>query len=240
MSTTGIIPAYRAFFNESYGALKEKVAALSKDTAAALGAAAAQRFRASVARNDELAQEWTPLTGQSLDQSLDLETIEKAREVFLAALRSKEASPLEAVDPVGHTPELTEYAELRRRALEYCAAVTSFNAESQRVKDRAKGGNLIQAREDLILLQARRDRFHAVEVERCGAYLAAIAFRDEIDQQKIEAKKKLDQHTSTILTAYQDSINRFLQKFGATFRIKQLELRYAGGSPSSSCRIAKV
>jgi wobble nucleotide-excising tRNase len=234
VSTTNIIPAYRAFFSESYGALKEKVAALSRDTGAALGAAAAQRFRASVARNDELGQEWTPLTGQAWNQSLDLEAVDKAREALLMALRSKEASPLEAVDPVGHTAALTEYAELRGRAVEYNAAVTSFNAESQRVKDRAKGGNLAQAREDLALLEARRDRFQAMEAERCGAYMAAITLRDELAEQKIEAKKKLDQHASSILAAHQEAINRFLQKFGATFRIKQLERRYAGGSPSSS------
>jgi wobble nucleotide-excising tRNase len=102
------------------------------------------------------------------------------------------------------------------------------------VKGRAKGGNLQQAQRDLVLLEARRDRFEPAEAAKCEDMKAAIALCDDLDRQKTEAKKKLDQHASSILAAYQEAINRFLQKFGAGFRIKQLERKYAGGTPSSS------
>jgi wobble nucleotide-excising tRNase len=62
----------------------------------------------------------------------------------------------------------------------------------------------------------------------------AVSLRDEIEQQKIDAKQRLDDHAATILADYQEAINSFLQKFGANFRIMRLERRYAGGTPSSS------
>jgi wobble nucleotide-excising tRNase len=231
---TKLLPAYRAFFSESYGALKEKVSTRSKEVAASFGPTAAQRLRAVVDRNVELGGEWEELVGESWTTALDVGPIERAHDVLLDALRAKEATPLEPIPATGETAPLAEYEALRRDVVTYNALVTAFNAKAQEVRDRAKTGNLQQANGDLTILRTHATRFEPSRDEECAAYRSSVATRDVFDKEKAEAKKKLDQHASSILGSYQEAINRFLQKFGATFRIKQLERKYAGGAPSSS------
>ncbi|MEO8380833.1 MAG: AAA family ATPase [Acidobacteriota bacterium] len=231
---TGILSSYRAFFSESYGALKERVSVRSKEVAASFGPAATQRLCTVIDRNVELGAEWAELVGAPWTATLDVGPLERAHDTLLNALQAKEATPLEPIAPIGGTAPLAEYDTLGGEVVAYNSLVSAFNAKAQEVRERAKSGNLQQANRDLLILRAQAARFQNSRDAECAAYRASVATREALDKEKAEAKKRLDEHASSILGSYQEAINRFLQKFGATFRIKQMERRYAGGTPSSS------
>jgi wobble nucleotide-excising tRNase len=231
---TDLLSAYRAYFSESYGALKEKVAARRKEIEAVVGQAAAQRLHTAMERNRELGDEWVSLVGEACPSAPDVTAMEALREQLTAALQTKEAAPLEAVGPVMHGAVGSAYGALLEAITRYNDLITSFNAKAQQVKDRTKLGDLQHARRDLDILRAHQRRFEASTTTQCDAYRAATKECEDVEKQKSEAKKALDGYAASILGSYQEAINRYLQKFGADFRIKKLERRYAGGSPSSS------
>ncbi len=202
--------------------------------AASFGPGVTQQLRATVARNDELGAEWAPLVGETWTRTVALDAMDTARKALLDVLRQKESAPLEIAGPVLTSRPLIDYRQLLRQAGEYNAQVSAFNAKARQVKDEAKTRSLQQAERDVAILRAKRQRFEAAEAAECDAFKRTVALREHVEEQKIEAKKKLDEHAEAILGAYQEAINRYLQEFGAAFRIKQLERKYAGGTPSSS------
>lgn len=234
VSASALLRAFRGYFSESYGALKEKISARTRDISADFGDTAVQRLKAVVDRNAELGAEWASLTGLPWEQTLSIGPIDDAREAILSALRRKEAAPLERVEPVMTLPAVAAFEALTEAAPTYNTAVKSLNDVIEAVKGKVKSGKLDLAQKELALLKAQRDRFDPTRDEACADLKAAVAHREELDRQKIEAKTKLDDHASAILGVYQVAINASLKKFGANFRITKLERRYSGGTPSSS------
>jgi wobble nucleotide-excising tRNase len=233
-TATELLQAFRGYFSEGYGALKERIATRLADISSLFGDVAIQPLRSTVTRNSELGQEWEPLIGEAWNHHLSFETIEAAREEMLRALRQKEAAPLDALPGVLTAEPLHALRSFLEEVERYNAAVTAFNAQVDGVKAKAKAAKLDETQREMAILVARRDRFEARRKAVCEELTAANSLRKDLDKQKAEAKRQLDEHAAAILGDYQQAINRFLQMFGASFRITRLERRYAGGTPSSS------
>jgi wobble nucleotide-excising tRNase len=234
LTASELLQAFRGYFSEAYGELKERVAALQRAVSSAFGASVVQRFQAILARNQELGQEWQTLVGESWERTLDLGAMETARDAALAALRGKEAAPLEPLAAVLPSPAATAYDAVLAAAVAYNAALVAYNERIQVVKGQARAGQLSRAQSELEGLEAQRRRYEEPLETVCSELHRCTADRERLDREKTEAKGKLDEHAAKILAGCQVAINRFLQKFGTTFRILKFERKYAGGTPSSS------
>jgi wobble nucleotide-excising tRNase len=231
---SALIAAFRGFFSQGYGALKEKVAALQQRVSSSFGAPILERLKAQLARNLELGQEWQPLVGDTWDRALDLGPFEAVRDLILSALRTKQTTPLEAQGPVLTAPPALAFEAFRVSVAAYNTAAGIYNSKISATKERARTGQLDTSLAELAVLRSKEARFQEPLATASEESKNHSNTRDALEREKAEAKAQLDGFAANVLSGSQASINRFLQKFGADFRIKKLERKYAGGTPSSS------
>ena len=71
----------------------------------------------------------------------------------------------------------------------------------------------------------------------CQTYQSLLGEKDNLEGQKETAKAALDEHTESVIDQYGQSINRYLDRFNAGFRISTPTHDYRGRTPSSSYQI---
>ena len=237
-----LIADYNAFFSRDYHALREEVDGMGAQLEDAFSDRQAALIEQAIQQNGnhiEFWQQYCQLTPPTLAQAGRVgEVMTALRENARASLRAKAAAPLDAVPPgADSTKALQDYETLRAAIAGYNAAVAAANAVIAAKKREAQVAELRAVEGQLAQLHAQKARHTDEVVAQCAIEGTLQAEKRGLEEEKTLGKAALDVHTEQVIRQYGDSINRYLTKINAGFRITTPTHTYRGGSPSTSYQI---
>jgi wobble nucleotide-excising tRNase len=237
-----LIAAYRSHFNAAYKALKQEVAQLTQRISSSIGESSLNAAQQAISSNLTLVEFWKQFAEMALPE-FPFEDVRRKyatlRDLALALAHRKQQSPTEPVTPESDfQTALDAVTALQESVQIYNAAVDTCNERINAQKSAAQQGSDINAlKRELADLEAKKRRFSPEVVEACAEYHKALTAKKDLEKQKEDRKKELDQYCQQILQTYESSINTYLDQFNAGFRITNSRHLYTGGTPSSHYQI---
>ena len=237
-----LIALYRSHFNDNYRKLKEKVAQLNEHTNDSIGATKLGNINRVYFLNKSLIDFWKQFIEMSIP-SLDIEDIEskysKLLELSLALVNKKIQSPAEEIDI---NPEFKSafgaVSNLQVSVNTYNSAVDNFNILINKQKELSQQDQKInEIKKELGNLTDRKKRSDQETINKCNEYSNAKNEKKKLEQEKEKTKKELDKYCKNVFEEHENSINSYLEKFNAGFKVKNVAYSYKGGTPSSSYQI---
>jgi len=234
-----LIVAYRTHFAASYRNLKAEVAAWPVKVQCFADNSAFFVMKQTMDANTRLLEEWEAyLTTERLAE-LDLEAVRapfvQLKALVEQAIESKLKAPLEKVDIAAGRKALEgKLGTATELAKTYNNAVERINDALRAKKEESRGGNLAEAKQELVTLQATKAR-HSPEAQSvCDALGVARKNQQASELLKTATKLKLEEYSKDVFQRYQGRINDLLKKFGTSFRIWNTMAEYPGGKPRTS------
>jgi wobble nucleotide-excising tRNase len=242
LSGVELIAAFRSFFSQEYHALREEVTAMNRRVDAAVGERISAAIEHTLVQNTaavEFWQSYCDFAPPALPEAGRVGEIMGAlRQSAQRLLQAKTGTPLDAVAPDdGFTRALAAFEALRSALGIYNADVATANAEIAARKRQTQTTNVRNVESELASLKAQKAR-HTDTVQRlCAAATRLQEEKTALEGDKNRAKDQLDAHTQQVITQYGQSINRYLERINAGFRITTPTHTYRGGPPSTSYQI---
>lgn len=237
---SNLINHYRAYFSQTYEDLKAAIRQTGttvRDAHSGDIRSAFERDVRTAAQAHEFWKDFAELPEIDIDTAAVARDWNAARESVLEQLRAKAAAPLE---PMVLTQEAVQDIQNFRTHIAEVAALSdrlvSANERLDIVKEQAAADDLAALSTDLAMLQAQNARYDPEVVPRCDAYLAEKAAKTGTEGLRTQARAALDQYREQIFPAFEGAINDYLQRFGASFRLGEVQsVNTRGGSAASYC-----
>lgn len=237
-----LVKAYRGYFNREYLELRQEVTRHRRDLDDAFGDRMAGLIEQTLLRNTNAVEFWQaycqiaapmlPEAGRTADIAGAL------RRAAQALLDRKAAAPLEAVPPNDtFTQALAGLDALRASVATYNNAVAATNALIAAKKREARGADAAAIQRQLAALKAQKARNTPELQALCEAEARHQREKSTLEEEKNRTREQLDAHTAAVIARYGDSINRYLERINAGFRVTPPTHSYRGGSPSTSYQI---
>lgn len=232
-----VIAHYRGYFSEAYAGLKRRIEeALCKIEGTHARNVPAE-FERKIRLLVERRQFWSrfcEVPEITIDTRQIVEDWDTARQAVVAALLRKQAAPLEAI-----TLEETALDSIRTFQ-GHCECVKSISKNLIRANQRIDGikrsaaeANPQAIEKNLKHLQATKSRHLPDIADRCDEYLMEKQAKIETEKNRDQARIQLNEYTTHIFPKYQNSVNDYLSRFGAGFRIDKVKSR--SNRAGSSC-----
>lgn len=235
-----IIAHYRAYFSQAYANLKADIRHIGIGVRDRHGGDIPPAFERSIrtaAQTHEFWKDFSEVPEVAIDTAAIARDWNAAREAVLAPLREKAAAPLEqmqlgqeARDAIRrYRRRIAEVETLSRNLME-------ANVRLAIVKEQAAADDLAALTGDLAKLKAQKSRFTPDVQRQCDDYLAEKARKAATEDLRTQARTDLDQYRREIFPAYEAAINEFLVRFGASFRLGEVQsVNTRAGSSASYC-----
>jgi wobble nucleotide-excising tRNase len=242
LGNVDLLQAYKDFFGAEYHGLKDEVTALNGEINNVLGEAVSSAIEHAIAQNESAVEFWRQyctIESPSLpERGAVPELLAAIRNAAQGLLQLKSRAPLEAVAPgEDFTRALRDFEALSKSIAGYNAAVAAVNATIDATKRETQIANLRDVADLLAKLKAQKAR-HTDEVRQlCEANASLQAQKADLDAEKVATRERLDAHTQQVIADYGQSINRYLERINAGFRITTPTHNYRGGTPSTSYQI---
>ena len=241
MADVDLIRAYREFFSREYHELRREVMALNGQVQQAIGERVCGPIEQTLLGNAgavEFWQTYCELTPLVIPETGRIgEILAALRHAAQGLLERKAAAPLEAVPPDEFfTQALTDFEALRTSLANYNASVAAANAVIAERKRQIQGANVRDIETALGQLRAQKAR-HAEARDTCRVDARLQGEKETLERGKATAREQLDTYTQQVITRYGESINRYLERINAGFRITPPTHTYRGGPPSTSYQI---
>jgi wobble nucleotide-excising tRNase len=223
LSDSPIILHYEAYFSAAYNDLKAAIT----ETGQAIKAAHDGEIQAAFERALRIAVQSREFWGGfmdvpaiEVDSAAILRNWTAARDAVLTILRAKAAAPLEAgVLSADAIAAIDAFARDTQVIAAISATLTGCNAQIALVKEQAATANVNALAADLERLRAIKARHSAPLNAACEAYMAEKDAKAVTEGLRTSARDALDQYRTTIFPAYEQSINDYLGRFNAGFRL---------------------
>ena len=237
-----LIGAYRSFFSREYHALRDEVTAMNGQVGGAIGDRVSGAIEQTILQNNSSVEFWQPycdIAPPVLSAAGTVgEVMAALRQSAQALLQTKAGTPLDAVAPDdGFTLALGAFEALRTSLGTYNAAVATANAVIAARKRQAQTANARDVENALGRLRAQKARHTEAVRQRCASETRLQGEKTALEGGKGRAREQLDAHTQQVITQYGQSINRYLERINAGFRITTPTHSYRGGPPSTSYQI---
>ena len=237
-----LIRAYGMFFTMEYGARKTEVTDLARQVDAAIGEPRSAAIERTILQNDNGVEFWRQYCDVAALPRVDGERVrgvmEALRQAAQALLERKAGMLLEAVPPDGaFTQALDAFEALRGSLGAYNEGVAAANAVIDARKRTAQAGNVREVQQGLARLGAQKARHEAEAAALCAAAAELDGDKLVLEVEKDDVRTRLDAHTAQVIARYGESINRYLERINAGFRITTPTHTYRGGPPSTSYQI---
>ncbi|MGE0737053.1 MAG: AAA family ATPase [Alphaproteobacteria bacterium] len=226
LSNSSLVRHYQAYFSEAYEVLKATIDEVALDVDATHGGEAATTFERWVRTSEQGCAFWGPFVDTP---TIDLDTVTisnawlVAREAVLSQLHAKAAAPLEPMALSQQSLEAIQIFDNYRAMIdELSAKVQACNGPIRIAKERAAVANLEEFATDLANAQAVRARHTEAVAALCESYMNEMMAKEETETRRTEARNALDLYRQNIFPVYQTSINTYLQRFTAGFRLESV------------------
>lgn len=239
---SALIAAYRAYFSEAYSTLRAEIRGMRDSVQTNLGDRAigtAERILDQNAAGVEFWSRYEQIDAPAFPGRGGLaETIRVLRQAADALLERKTAAPLDRLTPDAFFDGAMAALGIVQAAVgSYNAAVAAGNAVIAARKAAAGAANVRAAEMTLARLRAVKNRHEPAGRSASQAYQASLSEKNAIEGKKEETRRQLSAYSEGVIRRYEQSINRFLDDFGAGFRLTGTAHNYLGGPPSSTYQI---
>ena len=235
-----LIEHYRAYFSQAYEDLKNAIRQAGiavRDTHGGDIPSAFERDIRTAVQAHEFWKDFAELSQIDIDTAATARQWNAAREAVLAQLRAKAAAPLE---PMALTPEarqaIIDFRARIQEAAALSARLVAANAKLDIVKEQAQADDLAALADDLAKLRAQKARFEPAVAPHCDAYLKEKGDKAKTETLRTQARAALDEYREQIFLAYEKTINGYLRRFAASFRLGEVQsVNIRSGSSASYC-----
>lgn len=187
-------------------------------------------------------ESWRELLDLS-DVAVDLAGVQSAwrdvRNRVVELLRSKLANPS---NPVQVTEELEaalqDYESVRDAVQEVNTRISEANERIARFKQSTAAADQSDLEAELRRLRNTQIRHSTDLVVQVEKLLELREKKRRTDEAKEERRERLRSEAQELLASYETDINTLLQRFGASFRIRDTRPSFAGGRASSMYKLA--
>ncbi|AOF85141.1 AAA domain protein [Hydrogenophaga sp. RAC07] len=235
LSGSTLIQHYQAYFSAAYEALKDEVLETIQSLTISHGDRAVLTFERAVReaeRNRTFWAEFLDVPKIDLDTEALTQAWAAARNAVADVLATKQASPLDAMElPKAALAAIETYDTAKAAVTVYSDALRDRNIRVALVKAQAAAANIAELSAKLNRLKSAQARYSAAVAPHCDAYLAEKALKAQTEDLRDRARTALDHYRQQIFPAYQASINGYLERFNAGFRLESVSsVNNRGGS----------
>ncbi len=232
-----LVAAVRSYFSAGYRAYSELLVLEIQVIRDQLGTAAFSRIRAAFSAQVAVAAQWA--VEMPIDQSAIATILTEAEAVWKSAtekleavVASKQAKPLERMEPALAEEALTEYGAAVAMLVKVNDCLSASDKKAEERKAAVSKADTLEIEQRLHRLNNQKVRFESVVQERLAKRNALIEKRTKLDGEKTGLKKEIDEHASKVVGKYQDGINYYLAYFGCDIRIESIEPKFPSGKAS--------
>jgi wobble nucleotide-excising tRNase len=238
LSGSPLLAHYRAYFGHAYNDLKREVTEAARVFRVTQGGDVPVAFERSIREAVERQAFWkafAEIPPVEIDTAAVARTWKSAREPIERLLDAKVSAPLDALsDSEDVKRAIAAHNAQCDRIREISDQLSSVNAQLETVKEQAREANVATLQNDLANLKAAEARYDPTIAPLCDAYLTEKAAKAATEQRRRTARTALDQHRQGAFPAYGLSINDFLQRFNANFRVGPVDpVNTRGGSAAN-------
>lgn len=236
-----LVDSYKAFFSEAYKELGLAIRRGRDTLERYKNGDFRQAITKSHEQNGHQFQYWheagkiePPAIAEMDNQIAEMEG---AANRLLSLFADKQANLTAAIAESDSSQALAAWESGRQKFTEANDRIAAFLATVKALKESIDPAALPSLENELKVLQATKKR-HEGDVTACAAKLAAYRTRKkEIAKEKAEIRTELDEHGRAITTNLGTSINSYLKRLAAGFRVDYREPDYRGKEPSASYSI---
>lgn len=218
-----LIAHYEAFFSEAYQRLKADITETGtgvRDAHAGEVQAAFERDVRVTGQSREFWREFLDVPEFDPDTAAILRSWISARDAVLVALRAKAAAPLENMElPAEAIAAFGVYQREVEAVAALSVALAARNHQIALVKEQAAAANVAALTEDVAQLRRVKARHSQPLQAACDDYVAEKAAKIATEQARDAARAALNQYRDVVFPAYEQSINNYLARFNAGYRL---------------------
>lgn len=235
-----LIVHYRAYFSQAYKDLKNKILQIVNDIRNAHAEGIQSAFERDIRIAVQAREFWKTfiaLPEFELDTAVIAHQWNAAREGVLEQIRAKGAAPLE---PMVLSPAVCEaVGNYHKRSAEVAELSTKLCATNDQIdvlKENAQTEDIASLTDEIGKLKALKVRFDPDVMRHCKAYTTEKIAKKKTESLRDQARKALDQYRKHTFPAYKDALNKYLERFGASFRLGNVtHVNNKSGSSASYC-----
>lgn len=236
-----LLEAYSRFFSDAYRKLAEDVQNLRQTCQRYSNGdfrnAADQRSKS----NEKQFEYWREAAGIDAPATIDLDELisrmELAAEAMDSALTAKAANLTVALDIVRRGAVIEAWATASAAIDTANAALREYNRKVENVKISVDAGQLERLSPELKILKAKKHRFEADIIAKVAELQTKRERKGEIAEEKAKLRDELTAHGKAITEGLGQTINAYLKRLNAGFRIDYKEPDYRGKEPAASYQI---
>jgi wobble nucleotide-excising tRNase len=226
LSRSELIADYQGYFSNEYTTLRAQVSETLRQLSNIHGEVATSAFERAVRVAVERRQFWSRF-GEFPEIAVDTAAItgswQASRNQITALLASKQGSPLDRMEVTDEARASVSAYEVQRQLVERLnVELQTANRTIAVIKEQAATANATAISEDLARLRAVRARHMPATAPLCEAYLSEKRAKAATEHEREQARAALDQHRTNVFPGYETSINLYLQRFNAGFRLERV------------------
>ncbi len=241
LSSAALLRHYRSYFDEEYRALKTRVdnALLGHDRLlrADVVAEFERQARVAVERRGFWSQ-FVSLSELSLDTKRIADAWMAAHSAVDQQLRDKRDRPLDRMPLASQTRERFDDLSQEREALRQInEQIASINKQVEAIRSQILAGNREELESQLKSAKRQRAR-HSPEIAQiCSAILTEQRSKAATEEKREAMRKEFLEQRKSAFEEFGLALNRYLTRFNADFRVKELTFTNPGGAPSSTYQL---
>jgi wobble nucleotide-excising tRNase len=234
LAGSDVVRHYTAFFSEAYRDLKAEVTTALRGLATRHGGEAHAAFERQLRETGERCEFWKQFVAVpdiKADTTKTTLAWNAARQSIEALLQQKQAAPLERLAVSREATVAVEAFNDERKPLDaLAAALVKANEAIALVKEQAHAANVNVLASDLALLSATEARYEQETDKLCAAYLEEAKAKAKKEKLRDNARAALNTYRKSVFPAYETSVNGYLRRFNAGFRLGKVSAVNTRGS----------
>jgi wobble nucleotide-excising tRNase len=243
-STSGLdlIRAYRIHFNAAYSSLKAKVASLDKAISSLTLDAFVTDFALHVTNAASLANAWTDqvtIPEIQFDADAAMGKLKEIRETLSVLVLAKKDNPTTTAGTTGDAENINRlWREISALMEKANKAIGDAKLTIEQFRQKLAAEDVQQLAAQQKKLELSKKRYSPAVVTLISDLATARAASTSAESAKSTARTALNTLMKQTLDDYQASINALLAKFGAAFKIEEMDANFRGSAPRSEYGLA--
>ena len=229
LTDSTIITHYQAYFSDAYNNLRRSVEDMGKAINATHGGNIPAAFERSISKIIEARNFWSKFTEipeVNIDTAQFVRALNDVRDKVRQTLLAKYAAPLEKMGLDQDAINAIEiYHTLKQAVDDILSSIEGVNPQITLVKEQAASADVASLTNDLVHLKRVKTRYTEPIVGYCQNYLQEVAAKQVTEQARDTARAALDNYQQNIFPQYETSINNYLARFNAGYRLGNVTSR---------------
>lgn len=226
IKNSSLIKLYRIYFSEAYSDLVRDINNLIGIIKRDFGGDAIAEFQEKIMKMENLYRFWAPMCEMpkiKIDLAEMVKAWQEVRKVILDKLNNKKESPLDRIELDKEGREKIKAWQNYVNSVEgNIRELLKINTTIRQIKEETSSGNIDEVVRKLDRLNATKRRYSPNIVPLCDDYLKEKEAKKQTETEKSDTRELLDEHRNTIFPKYQESINKYLDKFNASFGVDRV------------------